>query len=449
VDLSGVLEAIARIAEIEAGAQRAPAGFAPLLELAAPELASADVHFVAPQQVPFLAPPSSGERSWVDALPPQGRKFAEAIERAARAAGLDPRLLAALVWTESGFRPDAVSTAGAVGLTQLMPRTAAGLGVDPYDPIQNLEGGARYLAAQIRRFGSLELGLAAYVAGPGAVAAAGGIPSASAAAYVRRVLEHLGHLGGGPAALAPRSAGRVVAARATSAEIVQGRANAAQVVDGLVDGRATAEAVTGRAASAEAVTGRAASAEATAGSIPGASIEGAVEHRTDPPGAGAVRSREARDRTGAIGLEPLEPPHGSTLTESPSPSTAPLVPEEPSVRAAAPSTVGRVLEVVERIRDQAPPRRVVVELPEMDGLRVLVEARATTVHVRPVGGDPSGVWYEALVRDLGPGLAARGFDLADRSGGGGAFRDRPEDPQVAAGPSPVPVVRIRSEGVRL
>ncbi|MGB3470208.1 MAG: lytic transglycosylase domain-containing protein [Erythrobacter sp.] len=91
---------------------------------------------------------------------------------------LSPSLLEALVWQESRWRPAAVSHAGARGLAQLMPGTARYLGVDPDDPMQNLEGGARYLREQLDRFdGDLEKALAAYNAGPGRVIRAGGIPN--------------------------------------------------------------------------------------------------------------------------------------------------------------------------------------------------------------------------------------------------------------------------------
>jgi soluble lytic murein transglycosylase-like protein len=103
-------------------------------------------------------------------------RWQPAIAQAAAEQGLPTQLLEALVWTESGFRADAVSHAGATGLTQLMPATAAGLGVDPHDPVQNLQGGARFLRQMIDRFGSLDLALAAYNAGPGRVDRAGGIP---------------------------------------------------------------------------------------------------------------------------------------------------------------------------------------------------------------------------------------------------------------------------------
>lgn len=98
------------------------------------------------------------------------------IEQASIRNGVDPDLMEALAYQESRFRPGAVSPKGAKGLAQLMPGTAKELGVDINDPAQNVEGGARYLAQQIKRFGSLELGLAAYNAGPGAVEKYKGIP---------------------------------------------------------------------------------------------------------------------------------------------------------------------------------------------------------------------------------------------------------------------------------
>lgn len=117
--------------------------------------------------------------------------FHEAVVAAAGVHGLDPKLLHALVVTESGYRPDAVSPVGAAGLTQLMPATALELGVrNRFDPVENLRGGADYLARQILRFGDLRLALAAYNAGPGRVARLGRVPDiAETRAYVAAVIE--------------------------------------------------------------------------------------------------------------------------------------------------------------------------------------------------------------------------------------------------------------------
>ena len=120
--------------------------------------------------------------------------YAAQIADAAERYGLPPALLSAVVEQESGFNPRAHSAAGASGLTQLMPATARGLGVrDPNDPEQSLDGGAHFLAEQLRAFnGNVELALAAYNAGPARVRAAGGIPPiAETRAYVPAVMARL------------------------------------------------------------------------------------------------------------------------------------------------------------------------------------------------------------------------------------------------------------------
>lgn len=124
-------------------------------------------------------------------LAPLAQPFADAVADAAARHGLDPKLLHALVTVESAYRPRACSHAGACGLTQLMPGTAAELGVaDRFDPVANLRGGADYLARQIVRFGDLRLALAAYNSGPGRVARLGRIPSIpETEAYVASVVE--------------------------------------------------------------------------------------------------------------------------------------------------------------------------------------------------------------------------------------------------------------------
>lgn len=108
---------------------------------------------------------------------------------AARRHGIPEDLFLRLIQQESGWNPAAVSRAGARGLAQLMPDTAALLGVDPDDPRQNLDGGARYLRMMHDRFGNWRLALAAYNAGPEAVERHRGIPPfAETRQYVRAIL---------------------------------------------------------------------------------------------------------------------------------------------------------------------------------------------------------------------------------------------------------------------
>jgi hypothetical protein len=130
------------------------------------------------------------------------------ITQAANEAGVPPALVKAVAKAESGFDPKATSGVGAQGLMQLMPGTARGLGVtDPYDPMQSLRGGAKYLRQMLDRFGGdYEKAIAAYNAGPGAVAKWGGVPPyAETRAYVPRVMGYFRDFGGvdGTAARAP------------------------------------------------------------------------------------------------------------------------------------------------------------------------------------------------------------------------------------------------------
>jgi soluble lytic murein transglycosylase-like protein len=113
------------------------------------------------------------------------------IEAAAARNGVDPAVLHGLIQQESNFDPASQSSAGAMGLTQLMPGTASSLGVaNPLDPAESIEGGARYLAQMMARFGGDTAdALAAYNAGPGAVEQYGGVPPyAETQSYVQKVL---------------------------------------------------------------------------------------------------------------------------------------------------------------------------------------------------------------------------------------------------------------------
>ena len=119
--------------------------------------------------------------------------YKSVIEGLASKYDIPSKLLMSVVHSESGFNPDATSSTGAIGLMQLMPGTARDLGVDPTDPMQNLEGGTRYLKQQLDRFGSVPLALAAYNAGPGAVKKYGGVPPFKETRdYVDKVMEGVG-----------------------------------------------------------------------------------------------------------------------------------------------------------------------------------------------------------------------------------------------------------------
>ena len=105
-----------------------------------------------------------------------GVPYADLFTRAAGRYGVDASVLAAMASQESGFNSSAVSPAGAQGLMQFMPATAAGLGVNAMDPASAIDGAARYLSSLTKQFGSTQLALAAYNAGPGTVSRYGGIP---------------------------------------------------------------------------------------------------------------------------------------------------------------------------------------------------------------------------------------------------------------------------------
>ncbi len=121
--------------------------------------------------------------------------YSKEIRSAAVKAGIDPLLLTSVVRAESGFRADAVSKVGAQGLAQLMPATSRSMGVkDPFDAATNVAAGARYLANNLRIYGRTDLALAAYQAGKGAVAKAGGIPdSPTTHHYIDRILGYWSH----------------------------------------------------------------------------------------------------------------------------------------------------------------------------------------------------------------------------------------------------------------
>ena len=181
-----VTQVTARIAELQALTGRAAGGTVAPAASGPTFAAQLDAASAASPATPAAAAPAApGGTTPYDGL----------IDSSAARNGIDPALLRGLIRQESNFDPNAGSPAGAQGLTQLMPATAAALGVtDPRDPAQSIEGGARYLRQQLDQFGGdVPRALAAYNAGPGAVQRFGGVPPyPETQSYVRNVLAYAG-----------------------------------------------------------------------------------------------------------------------------------------------------------------------------------------------------------------------------------------------------------------
>jgi soluble lytic murein transglycosylase-like protein len=192
---AGELAVSQRVAQLQAlieqtrqaatGAVPAPpttAGAAPASS-GSPAFAQALQSATAAAATPAAAQGSSGSS--------QSSPYDALIAQAAQRYGLDPAVLHGLIQQESGFDPNSQSSAGASGLTQLMPGTASSMGVaNPLNPAESIEGGARYLSQMMSKFGGNTTdALAAYNAGPGAVQQYGGVPPyAETQSYVSKVL---------------------------------------------------------------------------------------------------------------------------------------------------------------------------------------------------------------------------------------------------------------------
>jgi len=161
------------------------------LRVAAVRIAHVIADEVVDPSPPQLPDDSACPAAWAEEDLPEATPFKEAIAEAARAADLNPWLVAAVVQTESAFDPKAVSRVGAAGLMQLMPSAAADRDVDDVlDPVENLRGGTAHLRLMLDRFESLTLALAAYNAGAATVERYAGMPPyAETRDYVRKVLE--------------------------------------------------------------------------------------------------------------------------------------------------------------------------------------------------------------------------------------------------------------------
>ena len=156
------------------------------------EAVAGDVPVAADAQVSLPSAPRPYLQILAAALADPGPREAvrQAIAAAAAAYAVDPALIEAVAWKESRFQHKARSRRGAVGVMQLLPSTARGLGVNPFDMAQNVRGGARYLSEMLTQFGGdVKLALAAYNAGPGAVRRHGGVPPyAETQNYVTAIL---------------------------------------------------------------------------------------------------------------------------------------------------------------------------------------------------------------------------------------------------------------------
>ena len=142
--------------------------------------------------LPELAPPATDATDAPAPVPPE--QINQLVQQNADIWQVDPALIKSVIANESSFNANATSPVGAQGLMQLMPETAASLGVrDPYDPAQNVAGGTRYLKGLLDRFkGDTRLAVAAYNAGPGAVEKYGDVPPyAETQNYVKNVLGSL------------------------------------------------------------------------------------------------------------------------------------------------------------------------------------------------------------------------------------------------------------------
>jgi soluble lytic murein transglycosylase-like protein len=184
MDITSELSAVAtRIEQITGAPVQLPG-----LPEPAPEAGS----FAAMLQSQMAAQGSPGEGAAPNApamVPPA--QIDALVSDNAQSQAVDPALIKAIIANESGFNANATSNVGAQGLMQLMPGTAAGLGVtDAYDPAQNVAGGTKYIKGLLDRFnGDVRLAVAAYNAGPGAVEKYGGVPPyAETQNYVQNVL---------------------------------------------------------------------------------------------------------------------------------------------------------------------------------------------------------------------------------------------------------------------
>lgn len=202
MDLTGVRQVQARIAQLQEQfgmpgiipgrgfSQKLEKEMQKSMEKAAADKTSATAALDKSQPLPAAHKADKTQKVLSD-MPLADQNLSTLIEAAARKYKVDPKLVAAVAEVESNGNQEAVSSAGAIGVMQLMPDTAASLGVDPYNKQQNIEGGAKYLRQMLDTFGGdTKKAVAAYNAGPGAVKDYGGVPPYKETQnYVSKVLD--------------------------------------------------------------------------------------------------------------------------------------------------------------------------------------------------------------------------------------------------------------------
>lgn len=196
IDLAGVREVQARISELQA--QFGLPGNVPGMDFAKTLRQEMKKQSVVKEAAATKPSVSVGKAKAADkvysanaSLPLADESLSSLITNAAKKYQVDPKLVSAVAEVESGGRQEATSAAGAVGVMQLMPDTAASLGVNPYDKRENVEGGAKYLKEMLDLFGGdVKKAVAAYNAGPAAVKNYGGVPPYKETQnYVNKVLD--------------------------------------------------------------------------------------------------------------------------------------------------------------------------------------------------------------------------------------------------------------------
>ena len=196
IDLAGVREVQARISELQA--QFGLPGNVPGMDFAKTlrqeikkQTAIKEAAATKPSVPVEKAKAADKVYSANASLPLADESLSSLINNAAKKYQVDPKLVSAVAEVESGGRQEATSAAGAVGVMQLMPDTAASLGVNPYDKLENVEGGAKYLKEMLDLFGGdVKKAVAAYNAGPAAVKNYGGVPPYKETQnYVNKVLD--------------------------------------------------------------------------------------------------------------------------------------------------------------------------------------------------------------------------------------------------------------------